>query len=131
MTETDTELDKKERQTKKERHWDVSPLMFLFCYRNLISAGTGSYNTGTAFGSGFLRGLAVWFFILIICFIANGEGVCGIHMGGTGSVCIEGVGNTVDGAGGSCIHDTGRRIKVVGASVDILETGLHLAIGSE
>ena len=52
-------------------------------------------------------------------------------MGGTGSVCIEGVGNTVDGAGGSCIHDTGRRIKVVGASVDILETGLHLAVGSE
>ena len=99
--------------------------------RNLISAGTGSYNTGTAFGSGFLRGLTVWFFVLIICLIANGEGVCGIHMGGTGSVCIEGVGNTVDGAGGSCIHDTGRRIKVVGVSIDILETGLHLAVGSE
>ena len=52
-------------------------------------------------------------------------------MCGKGSVCIEGVGNTVDGAGSSCIHDTGRRIKVVGTSVDILETGLHLAVGSE
>mgnify|MGYP000414665159 CR=1 FL=1 len=51
-------------------------------YRNLISAGTGSYNTGTAFGSGFLCGLAVWLFVLVICLITNGEGVCGIHIGG-------------------------------------------------
>ena len=51
--------------------------------------------------------------------------------GGAGSICVEGIAYTADGLGGACHHNTVGRIKLVSCAVDVVETGLHLAVGSE
>ena len=50
---------------------------------------------------------------------------------GAGSICVEGIAYTADGLGGACYHNTVGRIKVVSCAVDVVETGLHLAVLTE